>query len=298
MTAPASLPGPLAVCPAGLGDYLDHIKGQYSLRQIAKATGVHASTVMRRVKVIEDLRDCEDWNLILAYLEDARPDTAPGAWGAPDRGFILDALGLTSAQFRAAWPEAQAVLDLPGGMMILGDAPRAALAAGDTRHTVAKEIALATVAFGLVARSPQSRPRARVYTLSRTAKGDAAFNPGTRAAPRTRTRRVVANALNPYDRPLERIAARHPDLIGPDLLRAGCLFREIYALRDSQYRAEWRRIAEAIPPRSLDILSAVCGRSEGVETVEEALGLPARSGKAVVAYTLEAAAHAAPEVLT
>jgi hypothetical protein len=47
----------LSTCNTTIREYIDHVENGISLREIAKRDGVHASTVMRRIRKIENRRD-------------------------------------------------------------------------------------------------------------------------------------------------------------------------------------------------------------------------------------------------
>lgn len=53
-----------------LGNYLDHIAGKKAIRAIAREEGVHASTILRRIRKVEDMREDPLMDKTLTKMEE------------------------------------------------------------------------------------------------------------------------------------------------------------------------------------------------------------------------------------
>ncbi len=60
-----------------IADYLRHVINGVSMRKIARENGVHASTVLRRIRVVEDAREEPGFDQWLTDLEQSKRTETP-----------------------------------------------------------------------------------------------------------------------------------------------------------------------------------------------------------------------------
>ncbi len=79
LTAPEARGGWPGWVPVGTRNYLAHVEGGQTIRQLAKAADVHPSTILRRVRKIESLRDDPLLDAALRRIADREEALRPPA---------------------------------------------------------------------------------------------------------------------------------------------------------------------------------------------------------------------------
>ncbi len=310
--------------PREAQNYLAHTEAGQSIREIARATGCHASTVMRQVRKVESLRDDP---LIDAALKDlaghmSRVRGGAGAQGGqvPDGATLKD----HARRILRRLGERGALLAVAEGM------EKAVILRGETRldvvsATIARALALnawiACDTAGRVARyriTPDGREALAqlVAETENRAQGFAEAQAGFDGP------RPARGGMPRSESPLQ-VLARHRDkggvaFLSPDLVAAGERLRtdfEISQLSPSMVQ-NWdgfltagtrgsgggglppaasmmdarRRFTAAITdlgPGLGDIALRCCCLLEGLETTERRMGWSQRSGKIVLRIALQ-----------
>lgn len=301
--------------PSAVRLYLTHTEGGRSLREIARAEGVHASTVLRQVRRFENRRD------------DPLVDGALGRLKGEDEATAADAA--LDAEARRVLPR----LAEPGAMLVVApDMDRAVVlreaAGGTTRLAVLDRLMAEAFALQEWIVCVQ---QGRVLRYEITAAGRTALRRLTGAEPvpavpatqrgfdeeeSRRTRPVTVES------PVTALARRRDKdgnpFLAPDLVAAAERLREDFeaAQTGARMTQDWERFltgpergrgagAAGLPGRGAQaardrVLAALaelgpgladmalrcCCYMEGLETAERHLGWSARSGKIVLRIAL------------
>ncbi|MQQ09089.1 hypothetical protein GFB49_11540 [Epibacterium sp. SM1979] len=247
------------------------------MRQIAAQDGCQPSTVLRRIRRVEDLRDIPEWDHILSAVEDHLGTEQSPDFSKIDRQTVLTALNLTARrverEFKGAF-EALADLDC---FLLCGDFPKAAVIHGEkTVGSMPRVVLLAALAFGWLTLLAGSTDKMRCYKPTTAAPG---------------CTQMLAQI--PQFSALEVLHKRNPELVTIEHLSTGKSFQVAYLMRGATTGETYRKTTAHIPPRLLCILEEVCGKGAGFEAVERKMNLPARSAKVLAVAALEVFAHPA-----
>ncbi|MBW4709593.1 hypothetical protein KX928_17540 [Roseobacter sp. YSTF-M11] len=285
-----------AITPDQAAAYLRHTVGAEPIREIARAESVHASTVLRRIRSIEDARDCPIWSQI---WDDISREYAAPKTDAP-RGFDLESLlyylGTSAYEVSAALATASIGRKSTVSILVGIETARSpVLQNGDQVATISRPAALGLVLSG-VARCKPGQGTVRVARLELTgvapdALGEIKTPPPVRPA-------------------VHRIASEGRKRYGP-ALGSALIAQMERASRMSAARFEaehialvWSMIetAQTDPARFLDaiadlnigetltaIFKALIVDGLGFEAIEKALGWPARSCKMIFLIALDLA---------
>ena len=305
--------------PSAVRLYLTHTEGGLSLREIARAEGVHASTVLRQVRRFENRRDDP---LVDGALDRLKGDEAAGAEATAADSAL-------EAEARRVLPR----LAEPGAMLVVApDMDRAVVLregegeGGATRLAVLDR--LMAEAFALqewIACVHQSRVlRYEITAAGRTALrrlvgGEPAATPSPRGFDEEDARRTRPVTV---ESPVTALARRRDKdgnpFLTPDLVVAAERLREDFEAAQTGARVaqDWDRfltgpekgagpgravmpgrgaagardrvlaaLAE-LGPGLADMVLRCCCYMEGLETAERHLGWSARSGKIVLRIAL------------
>lgn len=282
----------LAIAPKALSSYLQNVVDGRSMREIAAPEGCEPSTVLRRIRKVEELRDHPEWEKLLAALEESRTNASAPAEPAVSRATILAALGLTAEQTASEFAATLHVLSRSDGLLLAGDMPAAAVtAAGETKTSLRRDVVLAALAFGWLTPIGPTGGKVRQFKSTDTAIECVRAEIAAHPAP-SPERRAFLPAPVQRSTPIEALLRQKQDLITLDHLRTARDFQMIYLAREAATADAYAAIMQSLPPRLLTALEEVCGKGTGFEALERKMKLPARSGKAVVAVALEVLAHA------
>lgn len=280
----------LAIPPLTLSAYLQNVVCGRSMREIAASLDCEPSTVLRRIRRCEELRDHPEWETVLEALEGYREN-----WPEKfliGRKHILAALGLTAGEVSAAFAPHLPLLHMPGTTILVGDFPTAAIMHRDeVKAKVDRNLSLAALAFGWIAVKDTGTGKVRKFEPTpgvRDILTPEIDHPGPEPKPGGRRKRYC-----PEDSPIVTLMRRKDQqLVTADHLRAAQAFEAIYNTRTGFNAETYKAICKALPPRLVTVLDEVCGKHTGLETLESHMKLPARSGKAVLAMALDAFMHA------
>lgn len=281
----------LAVSPLALAAYLQNVVDGRPMREIARDFACEPSTILRRIRKCEELRDHPEWESILSALEEHRAEADAPPRGLPERRTVLAALGLTAGQARGSFAKELHILRHPSALVLVGEAPRAAITeSGEVKGNMPRAVVLAALAFGWLAPHGGSAGRVRKFRITEAAI-EAIYEPQMLPPAEGEEKPRGAAKYGPMPNPIEALLRRNQDLITVDHLRTAQRFQLVYLHRESTTADTYAEIARALPPRLLMALDEVCGKGTGFEALEGKMKLPARSAKAIVALALEAVAH-------
>ena len=273
----------LAVAPEVLSVYLAHVCDERPMRELARALHMNPTSIMRRVHRVEALREAPEWSEVLDALEAARSLETPEA---VTPALVLDVLGVTRAELLAAFVSPLA--PLADASAVVATAPGLATAivtmpGQGEPHRLPRRLVLAAVALGWLRLASPEGARLRTF-----APVPAEVEAALRAMPEAeRPPRVPA----PAELPAAAVHRRNPELLGRELLAASQSFSLLWELRDGAMAEHYGQLREAMPPRLFRVLERCCGERIGVEALEYDMGLPARSGKVILAAALDVARH-------
>lgn len=278
--------------------YLAHVIQGVSLGELARKHGGHRSTYLRRVRRVEELRDHPDWDAVIASLA-THCGARGGAGVAVTRDTVCAAFFMTLTELHRAFEPAAALLTRLDHYCIIGAMPKAAIVGPDGPvRSIAREVALAALAMGWI--MPRGTPRGKARQFDATAAIVECF--GSPSSTQDEPRGLPPIRRNPthYSSrrgPVEALMARKDQgSLTSDHLALAQEFHEIYMMRETAMAMAFDQISHALPPRTMEILTKVCGRHIGLEQVEREMGLPSRSAKAVISFALDAYGYARGKV--
>lgn len=316
---------PVQTLPAWVPDavrlYLSHTESGLSLRQIARAEGVHASTVLRQVRRFEARRDDPLVDCALNRLRPLKPQTKPASQGERPPNRTEHA---TPMEY-PVMPQAPTPQD-PEIQQRDTDALLRALARAGTVLVVAPDMARAVV----LRDAPQGSERVMVidrelaeslalrgwiHCVKTGRVSQYALAPAGRAALRERQDSEDVNPDETRSLHIETpisILARRRDRDGqafltPQMRQAADQLHHDFTLAQMSGRIDWAKVIQGQTPVRLrkgapqrvaaalghlgpglgDMALRVCCQQEGLEAAERALGWSARSGKIVLRIALD-----------
>jgi len=259
----------LTVCGEAVAAYLAHTVAGRTVRGIARAAGVEPSTITRRVRRVEDLRDNPEWDEILTALEAgfmARDPMAPITVEA-----VFMALDVTKEDLRGAVRRLLPSVKLPLSFIATStgvDKCMSPAPDGPPNIFIPRRVLLAGLAVGWF-RLQAGGEKVRKYEVAPPAR---AVFPAAPAALVTGAPAVVAMA-----------ARKHPDLF-TDYRQRVAVAVQVAALCGDAAKLE-----AALPGTINATLAHVCAHDRGLVELEAEMGWPARSGKLALALALDVA---------
>ena len=279
----------LAVSPNILAAYFLNILDGKSMREIGRLQDCQASTVLRRIRKCEDLREHPEWDALLSALEDHQEDTGQSLSAHLTRETILAALKLKAADIAKEFPPQLQLLQQADSLLLVGDMPGAAVTvAGEVRGKMRRSVALAGLAFGWLVPVGAISGKVRQFKPTPSAI-ECTGRDFVSTSPKRSKRSSSAQAWRSSS--LDILYRQNSGLITADHMRIARDFQMIYLGRQDVTGDVYSVVRQRLAPRLLTALEEVCGKSTGFEALETMLKLPARSGKAVVALALETLDH-------
>jgi len=149
MTDPATM-RPHGIAPEWLFAYLSNVAGGKSIRAVARARGVHASTILRQVRRVEDMRETPEWDSILdAMSVEFERSTNPLSVLSDPCGFALVSLGVKLCEYVSALAAIRKYTRRPGATLVVSEERAAVVWGLEVVHRVDRNVALAVLAHGL-----------------------------------------------------------------------------------------------------------------------------------------------------
>ena len=279
----------LAVSPNILAAYFLNILDGKSMREIGRLQNCQASTVLRRIRKCEDLREHPEWDALLSALEDHQEDTGRPLSAQLSRETILAALKLNAADLAKEFLPQLQLLQQADSLLLVGDMPSAAVTvAGAVRGKIGRAVALAGLAFGWLV--PVGAITGKVRQFKPTPSAIECTGRDFVSTSSKRTKRS-SSAQAWRSSSLDILHRQNPGLITANHMRIARDFQMIYLGSQDVTADVYSVVRQRLAPRLLTALEEVCGKSTGLEALETMLKIPARSGKAVVALALETLDH-------
>lgn len=313
--------------PVGTRNYLAHVEGGQTIRQLAKAADVHPSTILRRVRKVEALRDDPLLDAALRRIADREPD--------PANSSNDPLLGLAAPALRQLNDEATVLLvssEMEEAVVLRTGSDGELRRLSVLDRTLAEEMALRRWITAI-------DPEGRMQRYRITHAGRCALRSGAMVPRRMGFAEVQAGFAMPPDGPFEddrlhhmrselvetplmalsrRRDERGDPFLTRDQIAAGERLREDFDLsqREQGEPTDWDALLEELPfatrsernldgngatsadarlrralrdlgPGMADVALRCCCLLEGLETVERRLSWSARSGKIVLRIALE-----------
>lgn len=279
----------LAVSPNILAAYFLNILDGKSMREIGRLQDCQASTVLRRIRKCEDLREHPEWDALFTALEDHQEDTRQSLSAHQSRETILAALKLNADHLAKEFAPQLQLLQQADSLLLVGDMPSAAVTvSGAVQGKMRRSVALAGLAFGWLVPVGAITGKVRQFKPTPGAIECTGRDFTATSSPRSK-RSSSAQAWRSSS--LEVLHRQNPGLITADHMRIARHFQMFYLGRQDVMADVYSLVRQRLEPRLLTALEEVCGKSTGLEALETMLKLPARSGKAVVALALETLDH-------
>ncbi|WP_122073059.1 DUF6456 domain-containing protein [Pseudophaeobacter sp. EL27] len=279
----------LAVSPNALAAYFLNILEGKSMREIGRLQDCQASTVLRRIRRCEDLREHPEWDALFTALENHQEDTRQSLSAHLSRETVLAALKLNAAHLAKEFSPQLQLLQQADSLLLIGDMPGGAVTvAGEVRGKMRRSVALAGLAFGWLVPVGVITGKVRQFKPTPSAI-ECTGRDFTATCSHPTKRSSSAQAWRSSS--LEVLHRQNPGLITADHMRIARDFQMIYLGRQDVTGDVYSVVRQRLAPRLLTALEEVCGKSTGLEALETMLKIPARSGKAVVALALETLDH-------
>lgn len=283
----------LAVSPNILAAYFLNILDGKSMREIGRLQDCQASTVLRRIRKCEDLREHPEWNTLFTALEDHQEDTGRSISAHLSRETILAALKLNAADIAKEFPPQLQLLQQAESLLLVGGMPSAAVTvSGAVRGKMRRSVALTGLAFGWLVPVGAITGKVRQFKPTPSAIECTGRDFVSTSAQRSK-RSSSTQAWRSSS--LEVLHRQNPGLVTANHMRIARDSKMIYLGQHDVTRDVYSVVRQRLAPRLLTALEEVCGKSTGLETLETLLKIPARYGKAVVALALETLDHTAAQ---
>ncbi len=279
----------LAVSPNILAAYFLNILDGKSMREIGRLQDCQASTVLRRIRKCEDLREHPEWDALFTALEDHQEDTGQSLSAHLTRETILAALKLNAADIAKEFPPQLQLLQQADSLLLVGDMPSAAVTiSGAVQGKMRRTVALAGLAFGWLAPVGAITGKVRQFKPTPSAiecTGRDFVSTSSQRSKRSSSAQAWRSST------LDILHRQNPGLITVEHMRIAREFQMNYLGRQDVTADVYSVVRQRLAPRLLSALEEVCGKSTGLEALETMLKIPAKSGKAVVALALETLDH-------
>ncbi|MEL7167622.1 MAG: DUF6456 domain-containing protein [Pseudomonadota bacterium] len=271
----------LAIPPLELVAYLQNVVDGRTMESTAQEFGCPRSTILRRIRRVEDKRDHPEWDAIIGALEEHRRSLRAPPQGLPGTKILQDALGVSMSVAQAEFEAHLPVLCQNEASLLIGDMPFAAVTDGaEPRGKLARNVMLFALAFGWVEPFGDQTGKVRQFRATKKALGverqTAPFRSGFGDG-------AFLNGLASIENDIRR---KKPTLTG-EHLKAAQDFQSIFFTRETLTADTYRSLQAAVIPRLFDVLVEVCGLGTRFEELERKMGFPARSAKVIVALALE-----------
>ena len=279
----------LAVSPNILAAYFLNILDGKSMREIGRLQDCQASTVLRRIRKCEDLREHPEWDALFTALENHQEDTRQSLSAHLSRETVLAALKLNADHLAKEFAPQLQLLQRADSLLLVGDMPGGAVTvAGEVQGKMRRSVALAGLAFGWLVPVGAISGKVRQFKPTPSAIECTGRDFVSTCSKRSK-RSSSAQAWRSSS--LDILHRQNPGLITVDHMRIARDFQMIYLGRQDVTADVYSVVRQHLAPRLLSALEEVCGKSTGLEALEIMLKIPARSGKAVVALALETLDH-------
>ncbi|MBO9467042.1 hypothetical protein J7443_17495 [Tropicibacter sp. R15_0] len=279
--------------------YIWHVAQGRTLAQVANLAGIgHRSTILRRIRSVEEARDHPEWSDLLDDLERFRnsPDCNVSPDAPVDRDQILRALGITASEISADIGGLVNILRQSRATVIVGAGLPSAgvLIEGEVIKTFKRSLLQAGICFGWFSPDQSSAGKLRKFKVAKTVMDAVGFE--TTAQTREKTAKVSAprsattgRALSMSEMAINRLVLRrdHPSQLSDKHLQWARDVQTAMLVGGTAVEG----IRKVLGDRSYEILERHCLGIEGFERIEEEMGLTQRSAKVVLLLLLETLAH-------
>lgn len=284
------------VSPFALQAYFENVLFGKSMRDIGKLQGRNASTVLKRIRLVENARDIPEFDDLIGRIEAFIMGQSIPPRHPVSREFLLEVLGLDARALSVVMAKAIPALSRSDAVVLSGDAPRAAIYAnGSSGESLSRKDFLAAVAFGWLEITGPTDRRVRRFKLTMRAE-EATISldsvKGILSGEVLKEKPAARQMRWAQFCPLASCMQRSKQtLITDKHLKIKERFQSIYMIRNAVDPGAYEAIRAALPPRLMIILEEVCGKGTGFEEVEKGMEIPARSAKVLVAAALESLDH-------
>lgn len=268
----------LAIPTEVLTDYLNNVVHSQGFRAIARGNQGHASTVLRRARRCEDLRDHPEWDALFDAIESYWAATSPRPKTLTPDG-VLVALGLKKSGLIGSLKVRRNALTLKGGAIATSDAFPVAVIVDRDQRLVSKldrKNLLAALAFGWVKPINEGQ-KVRLFSITDQI-------PLGKCQVHGEWKRYQVEPV------IDALARLHNSPIDPPRLKAARDF-QLLAAQGSE-SARYLAFKNAVPESLFRALECLVTDNMGITAFEAQEGYPARSGKVVLALALDSAIHA------
>ena len=290
---------PVMITPDHAVAYLQHTIDRVSIRAIALPFDVTPSTIMRRIRRIENLQDCPVWSQVWGQMSRAYSASETVLMGSADWAALLGYIGTDLGEVAAALALAdRGPIDRVS--ILLGEyVAQAPIMRGTTRvSTMPRAAALGLVLIGAARPAPGGSPKVARLTLTNF-RDPALYKPAAAPQPPpppTPARAVKRKKVPPYN---SRPGAMLIDQMERGRGACACFTAQHVAIAHGMITA-----AQADPARFIEtlgdlglgphltaVLECLIVDGLGFEATEKRLEWPARACKLVFLIALDFAAN-------
>lgn len=243
--------------PECLFAYLSNVAASHSIRAIARSRNVHASTILRQVRRVEDLRENPEWDAILGAMETEFKGAAKPAIALLNPGaFALAALGVKLCDYVSGLAAIRRYSARPGATLVFSESQAAIVWGLEVVHRVDRNVALVVLAHGLFPVQKYTGPKVRQYAELKK---------------------------QPAEDAILRLNKRHPDLMTAARAAHADKMAKLFSLEGPALD----HVRDELPEPLFSLLEMVIRDLKGLEETERALAIPARSGKLALCIALD-----------
>lgn len=293
----------IASCPQAMEAYIRHTIDGQSMREVSRMFDTHASTILRQIRRVEDMREWEEWDEIIIEIGD-KWDRNIGF----SRAILFDVLGVNELEAIQELQRCIPTLSKPGAVIALTkDAMAGIICEQEIVRRVERRTALAWFAVGWL-EAAQNGSRFRRYKLTDLARTEipeerlsaAEVEPMVQSLSEPASIRSKTYIGKNWDsEPLHRLSVlsrRKGSQVGPaELDTAGELFelmRQAKIDGPGSARVDLLcTIQKKLGDEMFNLLYDYLHAGRGFEDLEKQYNWAARSAKIVMAIALKQVTH-------
>lgn len=254
----------------------------FSLRDIVRERGGHASTYSRHVAACEDLTEHPEWSEAIDLLHKHRDKVNPPRLQLT-RQDILDTFGVEEQKLLITFQHLTPFIKNPEGRVLMGDMPRGVatfVGSQFPKYTFEKNEGLCLLVLEMIWPSDDGKGQVRRFTGASNVSDHDFWE-----APRKLTRSKSKKSQSKFDRSYDSLVRRK--FITKEELMTAQEFEQLYIGREAVTKGLWEYLLDRNKGDIHNVLMAICIEQKGLQEYEQEKGWPARSCKVVFRIALQ-----------
>lgn len=277
-----------------LTDYIVHTVRGVAMRELARAQDLEPSTIMRRIRRVEDLREWPEWDILLDRLAEL-PDLQ-----VVDDAAVLRATGQDLETVTEHLLAASTALAQEGATIAVADAPTSCVFfEGEVVSRVPREVVVTWLGLGWI-KTHEMGPRVNRYVVTDRRAIGVVEKP--RSEPRPSPRAPYSRLTDPGNDNIQKLMSMRPGSKGSRFGYSQDHVNLAMDVRTQMVLAEAKgvgsgelkrvvRMRETLGEDMFEVLYAFLHAGHGFERIEKDRGYPARSCKILLRVALDQVRH-------